>query len=245
MNNTTELNPISFYFSGLSTEELENIARTEDLTKEATKLLIAEFKNRNHIPPKSLSFSQRLLKRIKQRLILLGETIKTWVIALLGIATLFGVVNLIVWGGQKLWHYSDQKRLDEIQQVLEIERLKLDQLEATLKKLHHSLDEKETTLKQLDSTIDDLAAKNPNGLSGAEYDGYMLLIENYNKNAPLYNDSLKYYDSLHHNYLLDIGAYNSKVKEANVLANKIGTTWYVVPELSAGSQKSGKPRRSR
>lgn len=90
------------------------------------------------------------------------------------ILIVYGLINLVLVGGQNLWHAGDKKELQAI----------------------------ETTLKSWDGKI------------------YMYELD-------IKNETIS--DGDYYDYTVLIDKYNVKVKEYNELAEKIGTTFYIVP----------------
>jgi hypothetical protein len=130
-----------------------------------------------------------------------------WVVGVVAIAIVYGLINLVLVGGQKVWHSGDQKKLTQIQSILDDEKKDLDRIEGELTSKNANLDKLEIDLK---------ANKNGN-------------IDRYNKLVDEYNMKLGAYNQQYDDYKKRITSYNDKVNEANSIAKKIGSTWYVVP----------------
>ena len=113
-------------------------------------------------------FRHKILHRFSGLIVLVGS--------LLVIALLYGLINVLFVGGQKIWHSGDNKKLTKIEEQLKDEEKRIKQYE-------------------LEITI--------GSITDYEYEKYKEVIDDYNAN----------------------------VKEYNKLAEKVGTTYYVIPGL--------------
>lgn len=129
-----------------------------------------------------------------------------WLRGLVLLVVLYGVGNLMLVGGQKLWHHDDQVKLDNIKTSLASENTKINNLEAELKTL-------EIKIKRSESYINNV---------GQNSNDYNSLVDEHNAKIANYN-------VIYNEYKRGIDQYNLHVNEANELAKSIGSTWYVVP----------------
>lgn len=130
---------------------------------------------------------------------------KQGLIGLLAVAVLYGVINLILVGGQHLWHGEERSNLKTI--------------EAELKVGEREINKLEQGLTAILSHLEEIERKMEGDISVAEYND---LVDKLNSDIDLYTSNYRKYE-------YKISAYNKKVEEANELAEKIGSTWYVVP----------------
>ncbi len=145
----------------------------------------------------------------------------------------FIIANVILVGGQKLWHLNDQKRLDEIKTDLEAQLPKIKSLEKELETLEISLDQMESRMNQLDVEIRTIESANPQGIPQAIYFSYSQKVDEYNSLIKQYNTSLTRFKNLYPDYSARVDSYNALVDEANSLAREIGGTWIIIPQISA------------
>jgi len=152
-----------------------------------------------------------------------------WVVGLISVVLVYVVINIFLVGGQKLWHYGDQKRLDELKEILNTEKVNIESLEKELKNMEQCLDTYTIRINKLKSDIQLIENRYPRGIPSNIYNNYIQLINDYNSLVDTYNSTLNKYNSKYEDYSHQIDKYNAMVVEANNLAKKIGTTWYVVP----------------
>lgn len=216
-----ELQYLRERYANLSDEKLWELAHDGGLTDEARQVLSEEFRKRNltstHTQPpveNSSSFHDPFVR---------------WIIGLLGIAVVYGAVNLVLVGAQKMWHHRDQIRFDQIKQQLNVEQPKIEQIKSDLRNIENTLDQSEVEMTNLRKQIESVEAKYPDGIPAALYNDYSHTIEQHNVRVSSYNVTLGQYNVLYEDYTVRIAQYNSQVEEVNALAKKIGTTWYVVP----------------
>lgn len=137
------------------------------------------------------------------------------VVTLIVIGLVYGIVNLFLVGGQKLWHHDDE--------------VKLEKYETALKEQKNDIDDYETALEDLQSQAQDLKDQinsyetdYPYGIPEELYADYEQMVDEYNSLADDYDVKSQEYSD-------EIDSYNDKVEEANALAEEVGSTWYVVP----------------
>jgi cell division protein FtsB len=145
------------------------------------------------------------------------------------IILVFAVINLVLVGGQKLWHHGDQVKLDTLKTELEVQKSDLDQREAELKTLGSSIDQYAAQIADLKSKAQAIEQQNPSGIPPDIYDSYKQLIDQCNSDVAKYNSGLDRSDALFQDYSQRIDRYNALIKESNDLSNQIGATWYIVP----------------
>lgn len=80
------------------------------------------------------------------------------VVALAGIAIIYGLINLVLVGGQELWHGEDKKKMEEIKSFLDGEKVALSIYDAKV-----------------------------NSLTDKQYDEYKQRVDNYNEKVKEYN----------------------------------------------------------
>lgn len=176
---------------------------------------------------------------------------------------IFGVGNLLLVGGQKIAHWKDQSRLDEIHRQLDAEKGEIDRLEGQLKTsdsmlsgLEADLDAQEARIRDVRSTIDGLSAEidavergSAGGVPSSLYARYSqmvddhnrlvdqqkLMVAKYNRDAQQYNGLLSRFQADSKTYDDKIEHYNAQVNEGNGLARTIGTTWFIVPVPRGGA----------
>lgn len=125
--------------------------------------------------------------------------------SLLLIVIVYGVINLVLVGGQEIIHHGDKVNLDKIEAELNNQKKDIERMELEIKAKLNFLD---MTKKQIDSTTN---------------------VVEHNRLVDKYNLELPSYNSLNKQYSQKIDEYNMKVNEANNLSKEIGSTWYVVP----------------
>ncbi|QTL49972.1 hypothetical protein [Priestia aryabhattai] len=131
------------------------------------------------------------------------------------VGLVYGIVNLVLVGGQKLWHHDDE--------------VKLEKYETVLKEQKNEIDGYTTELEDLKSQAEDLKEQitgyetdYPYGIPEELYADYEQMVDEYNSLADDYDVKSQEYSD-------EIDSYNDKVEEANALAEEVGSTWYVVP----------------
>jgi hypothetical protein len=97
-----------------------------------------------------------------------------YLIGIFGIIIIYGVINLVLVGGQNLWHSGEKNRLNELQGILSSQ---------------------EIVIQSYESKVDS------GTITDVEYNEYTKKVDEYNKN----------------------------INEYNEVAEKAGTTWYVLP----------------
>lgn len=160
---------------------------------------------------------------------LLQSGIGKILIPVLAIAIVYGAFNLFIVGGQNIWHYSDQKKLDAITIQLDAELPSLKRMESDISAKEADISRVKARMESLKSDIDRVEMRYSDTVPSSEFARYNRNIDDYNDLVSDYNVTLGAYQQLFDEYERKIADYNLKVKEANALAEKIGSTWYVVP----------------
>ena len=120
----------------------------------------------------------------------------------------YGLINLILWGGQELYYYKDTQEIKKIESHLENEKEQITSLESEINNQSNLLETKQKNLVSL---------KN-NGLIdqyNAGADDYNFLLQEYESNVDIYNNRL--------------AEYNKQVDRVNELIEKSGSRWYLIP----------------
>ncbi len=127
---------------------------------------------------------------------------------LVGLILMFGMINLILWGGQELYYYNDTREINRIKISIENEKNEIAYLESRISSLSNEIDFKELELDRY---------KNAN------------MIDKYNKEVSSYNLLLNKYNNKINIYDYKIKEYNQKIEEVNVLIKSSGSRWYLIP----------------
>ncbi|MDB5166851.1 MAG: hypothetical protein JWM37_923 [Candidatus Saccharibacteria bacterium] len=136
------------------------------------------------------------------------KSILKYLAPVLIVVALYAIVNGVAFGVQKIANRDDQKKLDSLTS-------QIDTQEKTLNDLDKKITAEEAQLTALDKKITDEEET-------ADDETYNNDVAAYNKLVDLYKADIDAYNK-------QIPAYNAKVTEANELAKKVGSTWYVVP----------------
>jgi hypothetical protein len=148
---------------------------------------------------------------------------------LLGVVVFYVVVNLVLVGGQELYHHQDQVTLDSMERVLETERADIHRAAMELQALSGAVDSTEIEISRLKSSITGIENRYPAGIPTTLYAGYSRDVDRHNTLARAHNASLAQYEALYAAYSARVDGFNSMVDSANALAKSIGGTWYIVP----------------
>lgn len=132
------------------------------------------------------------------------ELIKKFV----GLAIIFGVINLVLWGAQELYYRNDTKKINEIEVYLENEKQTINALETKINFAEIEIGRKESQLNNYKSL------------------GY---TNKYNAGVDDFNYLLSTYKQDLDNYNSKLTSYNAKVDEVNTLIKKSGSRWYLIP----------------
>lgn len=132
------------------------------------------------------------------------ELIKRLVI----LALTFGILNLILWGGQEIYHSGDRRQIKEIEILLDGEKREIANLEK-------KIEADEANLKQTNDKLNHLKSIGS--------------IDEYNAGVDEFNLFLEWHRQDITNYKNRLAAYNVKVDEVNVLIQKSGSRFYIIP----------------
>ena len=102
------------------------------------------------------------------------KAILSYIISFGAIILVFAVINLVLVGGQKLWHHGDQVKLDTLKAELDVQRNDIAQREAVLKTLGSSIDQYAAQISGLKSQAQAIEQQNPSGVPPDIYDSYVL-----------------------------------------------------------------------
>ena len=152
-----------------------------------------------------------------------------WVIGLAAIALVFGAINLVLVGGQWLWHHGDQAKLDLLKTELNSETTTISGVEAKLDGLKNEIREADEKGRKLKEWIDSVEQEFSAGIPEYLFATYKKAVKLFNESAAKHNESLSAYNAVYQGYSAQIDAHNRKVEQANTLAKSVGSTWYLVP----------------
>ncbi len=207
-----------------------------------------------------------LIQQAKELSIRAGTTVIGWIVSLLVTAVVLIVGNVVVVGGQYLWHQKDYAKLDAIKQEMASQKIALSAQESDLSTKGAEIDQQKqelerkktelTNLKQemaaLRTSLDQTERSNPNGIPSASFPEYRStvdqynqlvrttnqLVESYNTERDKFNSYVDAYNAEHSNYSKSIDAYNGRVTEANAVSKTIGGTIVLVPGIGRRSRIS-------
>lgn len=193
-----------------------------------------------------------------------GITVFGWIISLCTMAAVLVVGNLILVGGQRLWHRDDYAKLDSMKKQMEERKTLISTEEAALRSKAAQLNEAEkdldkkknqlayfkTSLTQLRNKIDSTEKTYPDGIPSEEFSNYKLniaeynrtvrssnkLVGSYNKLRDEFNAAVDAYNTEHGKYSGDIRTYNGQVVQANAVSSRIGSTIVLVPGIGRRSR---------
>jgi flagellar biosynthesis chaperone FliJ len=151
------------------------------------------------------------------------------IVSLAGIIVVYGVINLVFVGGQKLWHHSDHAKFDLLKAQLESEKLAISNAEARLQGFEDEMTRMEAQIESLESRIESTDRRYPSGVPSEIYASYNGSVSQYNELVDQHNSLLQNYNTLYPVYAARVDAYNEKVKKANIISKNIGGTWIIVP----------------
>lgn len=150
------------------------------------------------------------------------------ILGVLGLLVLCGLVNLVLFAGQKLYHHNDEARLEQLKKELTSSGAALNTMEADLDGEQEALDEMDGRLQKMKVQIE-AYEKRKGGLDSAAYSKYSALVKEHNGLVDAYNAKLSEQKADVVEYKAKIAAHNGKVDEANQLAKKLGSYFYIMP----------------
>jgi len=128
--------------------------------------------------------------------------------SVLGVLLIYGLLNLILWGGQELYYRDDTKEINRIEYFLELEEIEIKSLEKKIETQSFELDQRKVEL-------DNFERQN--------------FIDSYNSHVGAYNLLLATYKNNLDNYDYKLTQYNDKINKVNELIKKSGSRWYLIP----------------
>lgn len=166
---------------------------------------------------------------------MLVKRIGVWSITLIAIAIVYGIGNFILIEVQDYFKKDDKAQLKQYKKELKQQKKEIENQEEWFElsdKEMAELDKKKQEMIKSINGMEDYI--NANNLKPADlepkykeaYDWYVSQRDLFNKLA---SDREQDYKETYDKYLENIEAYNVKAKRANNLAEKIGSTWIVVP----------------
>ena len=120
----------------------------------------------------------------------------------------FVFINFILWGAQELYYMGDKSKIKEIETFLDSE-------EQSINALKTKIEYEDSMLDQMEKQLDSYKA------SG--------MVQTYNNLVSIFNQSLDTYKFDLSMYKTKIDNYNAKVNEVNVLIEKSGKRYYIIP----------------
>ena len=127
---------------------------------------------------------------------------------IIGVVVIFGAINLVLWGAQEFYYREESAKIKEAEKFLQSEERVINALALKIEEQERELEQKESDLDRYESL------------------GY---VNQYNSSVDVYNLTLSVYKSNVGTYNSKIETYNKKVDEANVLIEKSGSRWYLIP----------------
>jgi septal ring factor EnvC (AmiA/AmiB activator) len=170
---------------------------------------------------------------------------KRSIIHFLRVIAVFAILNVVLVGGQKLWHHGAQQRLTTLNAQLDAQGSEIKQREAELKTLIASSEQSSATIAGLRAHVQRIEDQYPSGIPQSMYPSYVKLVDQCNLLVAGHNLDIARYNSLYEDYSQRIERYNALVKEANATSKQIGGTWYVIPvpvPRYANAHSATKPR---
>ena len=104
----------------------------------------------------------------------------TWAIKLAILGLVFGALNLVLVGGQWLWHYGDQTKLDLLKTELDSERTAIDGIESKLSALKVEMQEADEKGKEIKSWIISIEYDFSSGIPPDQYGAYKRAVQKHN-----------------------------------------------------------------
>ncbi|WHY88726.1 hypothetical protein QNH39_13190 [Neobacillus novalis] len=166
---------------------------------------------------------------------MLIKRIKVWSITLLAIAVVYGIGNFVLVEIQEYFKKDDKAQLEQYKKELKQEKKEIKNQEEWFDLSDKEMEEvdkkKQDMIKNITEMEDYMNANNikPADLEPKYKEPYDWYVSQRNLFNKLTSDRERNYKETYDKYLENIEAYNEKVKSANNLAEKIGSTWIVVP----------------
>jgi hypothetical protein len=151
------------------------------------------------------------------------------VLSIVVILVLYGVVNLVLVGGQTLLHKDDNERMEVLKgDMTEMEGLK-EVTEAWLNDREYELNELMTESEELGAYIDQMEIEFPDGIPEDLYGEYIDAIDEYNVVVEEMASLNAEFEDEQGLYEEQLDAYNAAVEEYNELAEEAGSMWVLIP----------------
>ena len=160
-----------------------------------------------------------------------------WVGGLLTVAVGYGLINLLLVGGQSMMHRADRAALDSLKQVLAADSAQLALLERAFYLRVDQLKSLESEIEVLDTWIKGVERRNPRGIPEMIYPQYVSRVARHNELVTEFNLRLDEHKVRSAKYSAGVDRYNSLIDSANVIAERAGTTWYLVPVPHASARR--------
>lgn len=148
----------------------------------------------------------------------------------------FGIVfiaYILINGGfflvQEVFKSDEKAQLESLEKQLSTERDQILKVENEIKIMRQDLEVLNDRLLDLDSTIVEYENSYPDGIPEEYYEDYTSSIELYNSILAEYEDLYESQNLEYQDYNESINKFNKKVKEAELLAKDVGSTWIVLP----------------
>jgi len=128
----------------------------------------------------------------------------------------FILLNILLWGGQEIYYREDTAQIADAKERLSSMEVEISMLEA-------GISDKESEINSLEARMN-------------QYESAGRITE-YNANVDRYNSLLTSYNMDFTRYESRIAAYNNFVNETNVLIERSGSRWYLIPIPIGGTKK--------
>lgn len=65
-----------------------------------------------------------------------------------GLILIFGVINLVLWGGQELYYYKDTQEINKIENILDQKKSEINRIELSIDNLSTTINSKQLELNR-------------------------------------------------------------------------------------------------
>ena len=124
------------------------------------------------------------------------------------IIMVFIFLNVLIWGGQEIYHRKDVEKIEGIETYLDNEKKSINDLEQKIELESSSIEEQKRLLNNY-------KINGQGSVYNANIEGYNKLLQSYKSDLSTYDQKLE--------------AYNSKTKEVNSLIEKTESRWILIP----------------
>ncbi len=166
---------------------------------------------------------------IKSILNRLPPVVRNYIVSLVWMGIAFGAINLLLFGGQKIWHYNDQEKLDTLNPQIELMKSDLRSQEAQLRSLDTQISRCQAVIDRSRPTVQWYENTYPDGIPQNEYVQYCREVSEFNEWIDNKNTLVAQYNAIYPDYARRVDRFNAAITEANATAKRIGGTWYVIP----------------